>query len=510
MSKIIGIDLGTTNSVVSVMEGRSVQVIKQLNGDKLLPSLVAINNSTGEIIVGANASNVAVDNDWTLIRSVKSSMGKNKIINKENGEEISIAKSNGEDYRPEEISALILRELKKAAENVIGEEVTKAIITVPAYFNDAERNATKNAGEIAGLEVERVINEPTAAAIDYGFGSEKNSNESGNMLIYDFGGGTFDVSIIEIDDDQTYQVLATGGDSHLGGDNIDKLLSELITEKFFEVNDSNDIIDLFDFDKRVYEEAINTKKYLSFQDEVNVSIPMVGMGKNGPINLSVKVDVHEFNDLIEPLIQDTIDTTNDVIRESGLSINQVDKVLLVGGSTRIPLVKRMVSEDLGMDASLNIDPDESVSRGATIQGGHLTGNLDDVLLLDVTSHDLGIITIGDNFSKLIDKNTTIPVRKKDIYTNVQDWQETILIQVVQGNHMLSASSNEKIGEFIIPIVEKRKGEAGVEVTFELDNNGILQVTAIDLDTGVMKSITITNENTMSDDEVRASKLIIGE
>lgn len=505
-NKIIGIDLGTTNSVVSVMEGPTINVIKQPNGDKLLPSLVAYNNKNGDVLVGAAAENVISHEDWTVIRSIKSSMGKSEITNKETGEKIELKNSSGKDIRPEEVSAHILKELKNTAEDVLGHEVNRAVVTVPAYFNDAERNATKTAGEIAGLKIERVINEPTAAAMEYGYAENKDNKKSGLTLVYDFGGGTFDVSVIDISEDQTYHVISTGGDNKLGGDNLDKLVSELITEKFYDEYDSKSITQLFDFESRVYEASIKAKKELSFQNEVNVSIPMIGLGKNGPINLNLTINVDEFNDLIRPLIKKTIDITKDILKESNKDINDIDELLLVGGSTRIPLVKEMINDEFGKEINMTVDPDESVSKGASIQGALINGELEDILLLDVTPHDLGIITIGDEFSKLIGKNSIVPIRKKDMYTNVVDWQEEILIQVVQGDKYLPASKNELIGEFYIDITPAPVGKAQVEVTFQLDANGILEITTLDSSTGNTKTVTINNDNSMSDNEIKASKL----
>lgn len=507
MGRILGIDLGTTNSVVSVMDGKTIKVIKQENGDDLLPSIVAINKKTNEIRVGSPAANLTLDDEWEVIKSVKTSMGQKVITNKETGEEVNIKTKNGKKFRPEEISALILKELKRIAEISEGETFDSAMITVPAYFKDAERTATKTAGEIAGLIVERVVNEPTAAAIDYGYGANK--KREGKMLVYDFGGGTIDISIIEILDDQTYEVIATGGNNRLGGDDLDKVLADYIEDIFHQDNPSKTIVELFpSFKSIIFNEAIRVKKELSFNDKVNISIPMIGMGQNGPIGISKEITVEEFNELILPFIEETMTITKDVLRDSGFIANDLDEILLVGGSTRIPLVREMLSKTLGRQASRLVDPDEAVSRGAAIQGAHVSGDLNDILLLDVTSQDLGIELIGDEFALLISKNTTVPTIKSKNYSNAHDYQDSAAIRVLEGDQYSFASQNTLLGEFHIPLTPKPAGECQIDVEFRLDANNLLYVQATDLSTGVTRNIEINRKNSMSNAQINKSKELL--
>ncbi len=508
----LGIDLGTTNTVASIVEGSTVRVIKQSNGDDLLPSLVAINKKTGERLIGKPAENVKLDSDWDFIRSVKSSMGTDKIIDKITGEEIQVEKKDASGkkikgyYRPEDISAMILNELRRAAEESVGHSINRAIITVPAYFDNNQRKATKIAGEITGLEVDMVINEPTAAAIDFGFRAKKKGAADGITLIYDFGGGTFDVSVIDIDGDQ-FNVLSTGGDSHLGGDDIDKVLFDYLIEKFNEEYPPRQIIQTFDLDIRMYEEAIKAKKDLSFQSTVNISLPMIAMGTTGPVNASLSVTREEFEDLIRPLVQRTIDITAKILRESGYKSSQLESILLVGGSTRIPLVKQMIEEELGVPINLTVDPDLVVSTGAAVHGGHLNGELDDVVLLDVTPHDMGVILVEDEFGTLINKNSTIPLVAKDVYYNVSDYQSTVHVQVIQGDKELPASSAQVIGAFEIDITKARAGESEIELTFAINTDGMLDVTAMDVKTKKKKTVRVESLGTMEDYQIEHSKLI---
>lgn len=493
--KIIGIDFGTTNSVVSIIEGKEVKVLKQPNGDKLLPSVVAFNNKTGEKIIGKQAESVELFEEWIVVKSIKSSLGKKKVINKRDGKILEIPKPNGQPYRPEEISSIILKELKKNAEDVIGEKVTEAVVTVPARFNDKERNAILTAGEIAGLKIKSIINEPTSALLEHGF--KDNSKNKGNILVYDFGGGTFDVSLININDD-IYKVLSTGGDNLLGGDDIDKVVYEYLMEKF--QNEHDDAIEFFELENRMFEASIKAKESLSFQEEFQLTLPMIGMSKNGPINGMIKIDVDSFEKIVEPIIDKTIVITLEAIEKAKLSREKVDSVLLVGGTTRIPLIREKVSKALNMNVKLTLDPDESVSKGAAIHAARNFGSLDEVELLDVTPFDIGIELDGNKFDVIIENNSTIPLKVKRNYTNSRS-ANLIEIPILQGDSSKPIDELHEIGIIQLEVGNSSASELDVEVEFNMSSNGTLSVTAFDNVTNTRKTINLKSDTTMSKGQI---------
>ncbi|BDU67577.1 MAG: chaperone protein DnaK [Candidatus Tyloplasma litorale] len=482
MSKIIGIDLGTTNSVVSIMEGSTSKVIENPEGNRTTPSVVSFKGD--EIIVGDAAKRQAITNPETVI-SVKRLMGTDKIIH-----------VNGKDYKPEQISAMILDYMKKYAEEKIGSKITKAVITVPAYFNDAQRTATKNAGKIAGLEVERIINEPTAAALAYGI-EDKAKEEK--ILVYDLGGGTFDVSILELAEG-TFEVLATAGDNSLGGDDFDKVIMDFILNKFQKENG-------FDLSKdkmavqRIKEMAEKTKKDLSGVLETTISLPFISAGASGPIHFEAKLTRAEFENLSKDLLNRTLTPVRKAIADSKLSISEIDEVLLVGGSTRIPAVKALVEKELGKTVNTSINPDEVVSIGAAIQGGVLSGNVKDVLLLDVTPLTLGIETMGGVMTPLIERNTTIPTSKSQVFSTAENNQPQVDINILQGERSM-ARDNKSLGRFTLAGIEPApKGVPQIEVTFSIDANGIVSVKALDKKSNKEQSITISNSSSISEEEI---------
>lgn len=486
MGKIIGIDLGTTNSCVAVMEGGQPTVIVNSEGTRTTPSVVAFTKK-GERLVGEPAKRQAVTNPERTVSSIKREMG--------SGYKVKIDKKN---YSPQEISAFILMKLKKDAEDYLGQRVTEAVITVPAYFSDAQRQATKDAGRIAGLKVERIINEPTAAALAYGL----DNGEAQKILVYDLGGGTFDVSVIEIGD-KVIEVLATSGDNHLGGDDFDKRLSDYIVSEFKRtegIDLGKDKVAL----QRITEEAEKAKKELSSAQTVNINMPFITTTKAGPVHLDMNITRAKFNELTSDLVERTTGPVITALNDAGITKGELNKVLLVGGSTRIPAVQDKVRQLTGLEPSKNMNPDECVALGASIQGGKLagdSGNASELLLLDVTPLTLSIETVGGIATHLIEKNSTIPCRKSQVFSTAMSGQTNVEIKVLQGERQF-ARDNKLLGTFRLNGI--RRAPAGVpqiEVTFDIDANGIVHVSAKDLDTGREQSITITAGSNLSETEI---------
>lgn len=482
MSKIIGIDLGTTNSCVAVMEGGEPKVIANPEGNRTTPSVVAFKNEERQ--VGEVAKRQAITNPNTII-SIKRHMGTDYKVEVE-----------GKQFTPQEISAIILQNLKATAEEYLGETVTKAVITVPAYFNDAQRQATKDAGRIAGLEVERIINEPTAAALAYGL--DKQDTEQ-KILVYDLGGGTFDVSILELAEG-TFEVIATAGDNRLGGDDFDQVIIDYLVEQFKKENSvdlSKDKMAL----QRLKDAAEKAKKDLSGVTSTQISLPFISAGAAGPLHLELTLTRAKFEELTSQLVERTLEPTRRALRDAGLSAAELDKVILVGGSTRIPAVQEAIKRETGKEPFKGVNPDEVVALGAAIQGGVLTGDVKGVLLLDVTPLSLGIETMGSVFTKLIERNTTIPTSKSQVFSTAADNQTAVDIHVLQGERPM-AGDNKTLGRFqLSDIPPAPRGIPQIEVTFDIDANGIVNVRAKDLGTNKEQAITIQSSSGLSDEEV---------
>ncbi|WP_053957576.1 molecular chaperone DnaK [Inediibacterium massiliense] len=484
MGKIIGIDLGTTNSCVSVLEGGEPVVIPNAEGNRTTPSVVAF-TKTGERLVGETAKRQAITNPDKTISSIKRHMGTDYKVN-----------IDGKDYTPQDISAMILMKLKADAESYLGETVTEAVITVPAYFTDSQRQATKDAGKIAGLEVKRIINEPTAASLSYGLDKE---NEHQKIMVFDLGGGTFDVSILELGDG-VFEVLATHGDNHLGGDDFDDAVMNFLAESFQKehgVDLRKDKMSL----QRLKEAAEKAKKELSSMQTANINLPFITATAEGPLHLNMDLTRAKFNQLTEHLVKRSMEPVEKALRDSNLTASQVDKVILVGGSTRIPAVQDAVKNLTGKEPHKGVNPDECVAIGAAIQAGVLTGEVKDVLLLDVTPLSLGIETLGGVFTRLIERNTTIPTRKSQVFSTAADNQTAVDIHVLQGERQMAAD-NITLGRFQLGgIMPAPRGIPQIEVTFDIDANGIVNVSAKDKGTGKEQKITLTASTNLSDEDI---------
>ena len=482
MSKIIGIDLGTTNSCVAVLEGGEPKVIPNPEGNRTTPSVVAFKN--GERQVGEVAKRQAITNPNT-IQSIKRHMGTDYKVEVE-----------GKNYTPQELSAIILQHLKSYAEEYLGEPVTKAVITVPAYFNDAERQATKDAGKIAGLEVERIINEPTAAALAYGLDK---TDEDQTILVYDLGGGTFDVSVLELGDG-VFEVRSTAGDNRLGGDDFDQVIIDYLVAEFKKENGidlSKDKMAL----QRLKDAAEKAKKDLSGVTSTQISLPFITAGEAGPLHLEVSLTRAKFDEISSDLVERTMGPVRQSLSDAGLSASELDKVILVGGSTRIPAVQEAIKKVLGKEPHKGVNPDEVVALGAAVQGGVITGDVKDVVLLDVTPLSLGIETMGGVFTKLIDRNTTIPTSKSQVFSTAADSQTAVDIHVLQGERPMAAD-NKTLGRFqLTDIPPAPRGVPQIEVSFDIDKNGIVNVRAKDLGTNKEQTITIKSSTGLSDDEI---------